>query len=275
MKEKNNELMIMIANKGKFVANKCLKHFFELCELNSDAFSHLFDISIRLSNTYDGSSGKYSVENNYIILDIDYLVELVELYVGSNYDEKVLNNVILNVALVIIHETIHADRVVMIDNSINSINIDSGSRSSDVTLVSDNYLGIESDKSKIEDRLANMYGFEEIMTEAIATIIVFARDDKELDFDGVCDRILNSKGNYDDIKVAVKFLKNMGIDTVKWFLTSVYGDYYVDELEMVFKDRYDDLLYDFNDIYEASLYGDEPSEYSLRDIDDIVNNRSR
>lgn len=272
---KKSEIIIKIVKEGKHEAIKNLKHFLELLDLNPEAFNHLYDIYIKLGNTFEGSSAKYSCENNYIILDIYYLEELAELYITSGYNEKTLNNCILNVALTIIHETIHANRTIIIENSVNSLNIDTNNKTTEITLASDNYLGKMQDKDKIEERLANMNGFEELITEAIAIIIMFARNDKTLDLDDVCNKILNSKGNYDDSKVPIKFLKNMGIDIIKWFLTSVYNEYYIDELELIFKDKYDDLLYDFNDIYEANMYGEEPNDYSAKDIDEIVRNRKR
>lgn len=273
--EDRKKIIIALVKSAKAKSVECLKHFFELLDLDSDAFSHLYNIPIKVGNTIGDGSGQYDLESNTLVISYDYLNELVDSYMYSKDKDKALDNIILNIALIIIHESIHADRTVLIENSRNSINIDSDDKSTDITLASDSYLGNEEDKEKIDARLANLYGFEEILTESIATIILFSRDDEVLNLDAVCDRIINSKGNYDDVKVAVKFLKDMGIDIIKWFLTSAYSEYYVDEFEMIFKDKYDDLLYDFNDIYEANLYNDKPSPYSIKDINDIVSSRKR
>lgn len=267
--------IISLVKDAKEKSVELLKHFFELLDLNSDAFEHLYNIPIKVGNVIGDGSGQYIVEGNYLVISYEFLNELVDYYADATDKNKSLENIILNIAMVIIHESIHADRTILIENSINSLNLERNNRSTDITLASDNYLGKDTSREKIENRLANLYGFEEILTEGIATIILFSRDDEVLNFDNVCDRIINSKGNHDDVKVAVKFLKEMGVDIIKWFLTSAYSEYYIDEFEMIFKDKYDDLLYDFNDIYEANLYGDKQSDYSVKDIDEIVSARKR
>lgn len=93
-------------------------------------------------------------------------------------------------------------------------------------------------------------GIEEALVETLAQIIVMTRNSKELELDKITTRIYDN--NEYDIKMAAKLIQKMGVDVIRWFLTSVYEDYYSDELEKTFQERYDELIIAFNELYDFS-----------------------
>lgn len=272
----NNEIKTNLVNEGQQEAIKNIKHFLELLDLNKEAFNHLYNIEIKIDNIKKNEFAQYNLYDNIIILDID---KIIELAAGNEYNEKTKNIIIDTIAITIIHETIHANRTIMIENTININNIEEGKTSTDLLLASDNYLGNSLNLKEISKKLYNSRNFEEILTETISTIIEFSKNDTELNLDDVCNKILNSNTVF-CIKVGANFIKNMGIDIIKWFLTSVYNDYYIDELELIFKDNYDKLVSNFGKLYDELLYKEKISKSyqnikSTRAINKIVNNRKK
>lgn len=272
----NNEIKTKLVNEGKQEAIKSIKHFLELLDLNKEAFNHLYNIQIKIENIKENEFAQYNFYDNIIILDID---KIIEIAAENEYNEKTKNIIIDTIAITIIHETIHANRTIMIEDTININNIREGKTSTELILASDNYLGNSLNLKEISTKLHNSRNFEEILTETISIIIDFSKNDTELNLNDVCNKILNSNAVY-CIKVGANFIKNIGIDIIKWFLTSVYNDYYIDELELIFKDKYDKLISNFNNLYEEVLYKEKTSKSyqnikSTRAINKIVNNRKK
>ena len=123
--------------------------------------------------------------------------------------------------------------------------------------------------NEIIDRLENQTNFEEIITETLANIIIMTRNSDKIDLEELYNILENSNADL-DTKMCIKMLKETGIDIIKWFMTAVYDEVYEDKFEEIFGDRYTDLLMDFNDLYEALQYDEEPDEFSIRDINEII-----
>ena len=128
--------------------------------------------------------------------------------------------------------------------------------------------------NNIINRLENANGFEEVLSDTLSYIIISTRNNQLLDLNLVTTNIINSSTASVDEKIAAKLIQQLGVDIIKWFLTSAYTDYYNDEFEKKFKERYDDLLLDFNDLYEANMYNDEPDQYSIDDLNEIISEKT-
>ena len=386
-----------------------IKNFCRLIDLYPELFSHIYNISIIIGKTEEDAPAQYMTNENYIIINQDYIEDMIEKLNEYSNDERKKNRIITNVAVTLVHEMIHANRALMIENGLNSMN---ASQQVDnelinyaqhkqghsveqymnlletmigkpyiidfkkyipikVTIKSDgsytiiaynretkdydefanqffntkmdndvdkfiHNIGIELNNSRnnykitetiyslqddandqktviasdyyihynqrgklvndfdvsskgispqeyakildaktneVEDRIENANGFEEVITEALASIIVMSRNDEQLELDLITDKIIKSETSLTDERIAAKFIQRMGIDMIRWFMTSVYAEYYDDELERIFKKRYDDLLLDFNDLYEAGKYDEEPDQFSIDDINDILDEK--
>ena len=53
-------------------------------------------------------------------------------------------------------------------------------------------------------------------------------------------------------------------------MKSAYESSYNDYMKNAFKDRYTDLLADVNDLYESTIYEEEPNEFSINDANEII-----
>ena len=133
---------------------------------------------------------------------------------------------------------------------------------------------INKEVNKISDRLENQDGFEETLTETIAEIIIMSRNDEKLDIDKVCDKIIKST-EFEDERVMAYLIKSLGIDMLKWFITSAYDDEYEDYFSKIYKEKYDDLLLDIADLYESTIYEEEADEFSIKDAKDIIDKHSK
>ena len=112
---------------------------------------------------------------------------------------------------------------------------------------------LDSKTEYVLNRMENSNGFEETLTETLALIIMLTRKDNYLDLDAITTKIIE-KDKSADITMAATLIQRMGIDMIKWYMLSAYSEFYDDELERTFKERYDDLLLDFNDLYESGIY---------------------
>ena len=107
-----------LVSRGKKVANTSLQHFFSLLDLDPEMFSHLYSIPLKLGNRLDAKAF-YDTYENIIYIDKDYLMGCINRF-ESDPSEKD----ILNMANTILHEMLHANRTVMINNETTSNNLD-------------------------------------------------------------------------------------------------------------------------------------------------------
>ena len=397
-----------LVNEAKELAIKSMKHFYKLLNLDPDLLNYLNNIPIKIEKTKYDNSGEYLPKENYIIIN----TKEVEFMLGhihqdpKNKDKK--NLVLANLAVTIIHEMLHANRTVLIDNGLNASNISDKldieiikhiqekkghdlnqyrmflsdmlnkpyasdfktyipikvKKNEDKTYTviaynrqTKNYdeftnqkfkinqqketdallhqIGIELNEKKnnhqvtdtiytfinnnkpdtllakdyyypylksgrivngsdlpskdisteeyiqiinkktndVIDRFENADGFEEIITETLADIIIMSRKKEQLDLKTITTTLYTTPETFYDVKIGAKFIQKMGPEMIKWFLTSAYQAYYNDEMEKIFQEKYDDLLLDFNDIYGSVSYEEKPSEFSISDIDKIVDEK--
>lgn len=106
--------------KAKYVSNKSLFHFFELIGLDKKLFSHLKDIQIALDldidNDYEYMIAFY--ENiNVDDHELDNTIHLLPEYLDSIFEKDTIS-AFNDLIKTLIHETIHANRSIMINNAV-------------------------------------------------------------------------------------------------------------------------------------------------------------
>lgn len=404
--EQAKEIYIQLIDKVQRVSVQYLRNFCKLLDFNPELFNHIYNIQIKIGKTENNSPAQYLPDENYIIMNIKYIQGMLQCINKYSNDERKRISVILNMVLTLLHEMIHANRVIMIENGLNSTSIKRKSddellgyfqqrsghdlnkynmllcnilgksyvveftkyipikgrlnkdgsytiiayncetkdydefanqhfnanikdgidlflyqigtelnnkdsnhkitgtiysfinndKQQKITIASDYYHSysrnnklvdkkdvsssnvptkeyaqiLDKKTSQALDRIKNANGFEEIMTEVIANIIVITRNDKTLNLNFVINTIVNSNSFLPDEKVAAKFIQQMGVDMIKWFLISSYADCYNDYLEKIFQEKYDDLLHVFNNLYEATIHGRELDQFSVDNLNEIV-----
>ena len=396
-----------LINEAQTIAIQSLKNFFELLDFDSEAFNHLYNISMKIDKLGEEIAAEYAPDENYIIINSTHLEEMLELIDESQNDENTKNKVILNMAFTLVHEILHANRAIIIEDGLNlttiaekekdelsnfsqkksghdlnqynfllsgmlskpfivefeqfipikarlnkdgsytiiaynlktkdynefsnqyfeainngdidkflyqiGIELNNGKTKHKITnviysFVNDNnhpeiVLGneyyhpysnrgrilnqnslssqdeyknlLEEKTDKIFSRLVLSNGFEETITDVLAMIIIKTRNKKELDLNAITTEIFNSSDSVPNEKSMLKLIQAVGIDLIKWFLTSAYTSYYNDFLEKIFQERYDDLLFDFDDLYETTRNQEEVDQFSIDDIQEIIEKKVR
>lgn len=97
--------------KYKETANIAFKNFVTLLGLNSELFEHLYNMKLEISTLDDGLCALYDSNKFKIIINKSFLKEL-------NLD----NEFSIQLVTTIVHEMIHANRTILINNGFNSIN---------------------------------------------------------------------------------------------------------------------------------------------------------
>ncbi len=90
-------------------------------------------------------------------------------------------------------------------------------------------------------------GFEECITECFARIIFYLRDKDEFNF----NELLNSKDNTPDILLAFHFIKNLDMDTIRWYFLSCYEEEYTNRFYKLYQNNYFKLIDKINEAYEC------------------------
>lgn len=116
-------------------------------------------------------------------------------------------------------------------------------------------------------------GFEEILTEALATMIVLARNKETFNLDEIANETKEIFKEDTVLNIGVQFIEDLGIEMLKWFVTSVYEEVYYDYFQKLFDDNYDELLLNFQKIYESELNMEEPKKYNIARIKSIVRSK--
>ncbi len=397
----NKEIYTFLSDANKTAINS-LKHFFKLLNLNPDAFEHLYNIPTKISKTDEDAFAEYIPNEHIILVNPNYIKDMYELYEEAKDDEKLKNKILANTALTLIHETLHANRTVMIEEGLNASNIlnktdteifryahiksgndlnqydsllekiidkpfvkdlktfipikitfnkdnsytvvaynkeekyyyifenqfyqtkpndnadeflhqiglelnegnhkgkelttgenlpkkekitvasdyikpfiDKGVSASEQGLSLEEYAKqVDNNLLKATFRMENAEGMEEILTETLALMIIIHRKEEKLDIDNAAQKILNDSSITIDNVIGTKLITAMGTDMIKWFLTSVYEDQYEDKLEKTFQEEYDNLLLDYQDIYDAIKYDDEVYQFSVDDALRIIEEKT-
>lgn len=104
-------------------------------------------------------------------------------------------------------------------------------------------------KKNVEIETNKQNGFEECLTEAFTAIIFYLRDKNVYNIDELF------KNNYltPDVKLALNFIKQLDIDTVRWFFLSCYEEEYTNKFYELYKSDYFKLIDQFNEAYDCSM----------------------
>lgn len=107
-----------LIDEAKIIACDSLKRLFKNLELDSELFDHLFDIKIKTSK-FDQKDlmAVYISKSFTIILNSNYLKALTD-EIKLDSSERMIKLIKLNLALTIVHEMLHANRTMMINNSL-------------------------------------------------------------------------------------------------------------------------------------------------------------
>ena len=257
-----------------------IKHFFELMGYNPKAFNHLYNINIKITEKeYNGLDDDYDAEyvpkTNTIYVYNDYIEDMLDLMEDSE-DKKRKDIVKLNFCFTLIHEILHANRAIMINNSLNINNFDKyfdnvyiqnkeldNNDNMNIALASD-YLAENSERYilnknnsldkhelDIENRLLALNNFEELLTNFITFMIIKNKTNDNLNIEDFLDNTIENINDKTTILMA-KLIKSSGTESIDWFLTSAYGEYYEDYFQKMFNENYDKLLYYCNKIFYES-----------------------
>ena len=187
---------------------------------------------------------------------------------------------VLQLASSLVHEMIHANRVIVLDYVTKEKDLKNPSKPLIETwharsnLVSEIYH--KTDKLSEEEESDRIYyqgDFEETITEALADMIMETRNENVFDLEEVNDTI--QKSNADMVlKIGSQILRDMGIETIKWFMTAAYENSYYDKFEHTFGDKYDDLLYDVSDIYTSVYCNNQVDGNSVNNIKRILEEKT-
>ena len=231
------EKLDVLIQESKKIAVNSFKNFCINLNLDPDLFNHIYNIDISVENTYEDNLAEYDTQKNIIIINKFYISHLMKQSEKNIINE---NKIKLNLALTIVHEMLHANRTIFINDGINNniiINtIENGKKNIEsfddyVSLVSNFYMKqisselLDKNYNNISKIIFEQYNFEETITETIAIIIILSRNDNNLDLNKITDKILN-QNTYNDEKLMIKVIKDIGLKLLAWFMTSVYDDYY-------------------------------------------------
>ncbi len=273
------------------IAISSLKNFLTNLGFNEEAFEHIYNIElfiepIALPNVDAEYRHKETLQedpkDNIIVVNSKTLDKYVNM-INTNKVNK--NQITLNLATTLVHEMIHANRIVLLDYVIKKTNYEKDNLpninekpketwEAKSNLLSEFYhktdiLGDEAES----DRIYYQGDFEEVITDTIAVMIIKTRNNKEFDLDEVNNDLQNSKAD-EEIKIGSKILTSMGIDTIRWFMTAAYENNYYDKFEHTFKERYDDLLYDISDIHTSVYCGDTINNFSKKEANQIIEEKT-
>ena len=106
------------------------------------------------------------------------------------------------------------------------------------------YLTEDNKIVNINGKMKAQNSFEEVLTETIATVIFVNRKNKEIDIDRTC--LLLKDKCPEDVSFGLMIIKDIGIDGLKWFMTSAFDEAYFNKLNNLYETKYkkEDLVGD-------------------------------
>lgn len=114
--------------------------------------------------------------------------------------------------------------------------------------------------------------FEENITETLAVIANLTYKKDKIDLDELSYKFIENDFPYDLI-FGIKILSSLGIDGIKWFLTSTYDNEYINRFKKEFENNYVTLLKLSNKAYDYEKYYDEIDEVDEK-LDDIIDEKT-
>ena len=268
------------------IAVNALKNFFRNIDFNEEAFNHLYNIKTYIVEFLPPDVEAMYIHEERIKEDpLDNTIainsRLLKKYIDIiNKNKSIYNKMVLQLASSLVHEMIHANRVIVLDYVTKEKDLKNPSKPLIETwharsnLVSEIYH--KTDKLSEEEESDRIYyqgDFEETITEALADMIMETRNENVFDLEEVNDTI--QKSNADMVlKIGSQILRDMGIETIKWFMTAAYENSYYDKFEHTFGDKYDDLLYDVSDIYTSVYCNNQVDGNSVNNIKRILEEKT-
>lgn len=138
------------------------------------------------------------------------------------------------------------------------------------TSMLDYVVKLNEEEKLVKEKINKQEDLEEIITEALATIIIMTRNKPRIDLENVTKEVEAVTGDK-ALLTGMKLIRAMGTDMVKWFMLSAYEDVYNDKMYLTFQEKYNDLLTDFSMVYK------DDKNYSKveRDIDSILDEKGK
>lgn len=129
--ENKRELEIQkLVERTHKIAVESLRNFFVLLDLNPDAFNHLYEIEMDFDDNENLAS--YSPIDNKISLNREVFNEA--LYDIEDYPNR-QEEIEVNLAISMVHEMIHANRTVLIDNGVTTLSLERFKKEEQIRLI--------------------------------------------------------------------------------------------------------------------------------------------
>ena len=172
----------------------------------------------------------------------------------------------LNIATAIIHEMIHANRTIQINDKEND---------GQFNLVSEFYHKNDNKSKEYQKQIKKeQTSFEELITDALSQILILNRKKEIIDLDKT-NQIIQENEEKIGTKIASQILTNIGLENIKWIMTSVYDDVYNDKFAKIFEEEYENLLADFNILEYSEKHNEYQVNYSANDAHRIIKAKTR
>ena len=240
-----------LINKAKAEAINSLKIFLKKLSINENLMQDIYDTDILVKKLNFIENLEFDHDNFKIYVNETYLEELT--------DELDSDQATKQLAKSIIHEMLHANRVLKDEKVV----------ASEITKTGNDLLDNINNKFITNDNLLlSQRGFEESITEVIALIVFLTRNTDDLSINAVTERIRTRSVYNDDEKVAALIVDRLGVDMLKWFMLSTYTNEYHNYFKEKYGTKYETLVQYVNKLYLTN----EPDFYTRAKAEEIVNN---
>ena len=109
--------MSNLVSKALKVAENSLRNFFKNIDLDDSLFEHLFKIPVIIRYIEDDNAAYSNDDTACIILNKSFIQELEEVNTNEKMEKSIVNTIAFN----IVHEMLHANRTVLMGNSLEKI----------------------------------------------------------------------------------------------------------------------------------------------------------
>lgn len=251
-----------IVKESKKIAINALKHFIKSLDLNEDAFNHIYNTPITIRNIGPVRVADYDHFNNIINVNKKDLEENITMIKIGMIKETTVE---LNIANAIVHEMIHANRTIQMNDSKND---------NQINIVSEFYHKNDNKSEEYKRKTTKIQTiFEEQVTEALAQMIILNRKKEQIDLEKA-NQIIQENEDDAGIKIAAQILTNIGLDNIKWFMTSVYDEVYNDKFSKIFEEEYENLLMDAEILENPKKSNEFMLNYSIKDAYRIIEEKT-
>ena len=274
-----------IINESKKTAINAFKMFLRNINLDEQLFNHIYDIPIIIGRVIkDSSITEYDPEENFIVINEEDLQKYMDMINKGNVSET---TVVINIAHNLVHEMIHANRTIQqeyipekeideYDNNEQNNNeiMEDVQDEPVIDLVSKFYNKSEKISPKKKELIKTQQtSLEEIVTEALALIIIKTRNNNTLDLEEVNKEIQKRETNIEN-KIGLQIITNIGIEGLQWFMTAAYDDIYDDRFSKIFQEEYNNLLMDVDFLYRKQNNNYYEKKYSIEDAERIIKEKT-